>query len=273
MFDATYVINLDRSPDRWAHARRVTGAAGFPNVIRLPATDGAALGDVGIASLQKSGVLSPDLSHFHQEVRDGEIGCAVSHANVLRDIIARGLSTALILEDDVDLAGDVHTWRARFDAARHDLPDDWQLWYLYRCFDVEHRVVRLTPRTVVPWTPQCAGAYALTAEGARILLDALTPVGNAVDRVYMDVVKSRAIRAFAASPGLAVPAPLPSAIRPNGDAGPWARDGVNRPPEYWPQRYLAGIGERDGAAPLHRRAWHAVLARWQQLRGPMGPNE
>lgn len=272
MFDATYVINLDRSPDRWAHAQRVTAAAGLANVIRLPAVDGSALGDAGIAALQHDGVLSADLSRFTARVRDGEIGCAVSHATVLRDVIARGWSTALILEDDAQLAGDVHTWRARFDAAYADLGDDWQLWYLYRCFDVEHRVVRLTPRTVIPWMPQCAGAYAVTAAGAAILLDAIMPIGNAVDRAYMDVVKSRRIRAFAASPMLAAPAPLPSAIRGKGDGGPWAHGGVNRPPEYWPERYLDGVGESTGPTPAHRRAWYSVVARWQRLRGRMGPN-
>jgi hypothetical protein len=89
----------------------------------------------------------------------------------------------------------------------------------------------------------------------------------------MDVVKSRAIRAFAASPMLAGPAPLPSAIRSANDAGPWTHDGVNRPPEYWPRRYLEGIGENDGIAPLYRRAWYALVARIQGLRGLTGTRE
>ncbi|CAN5566994.1 hypothetical protein BH09GEM1_BH09GEM1_37830 [soil metagenome] len=273
MFDATYIINLDRSPDRWAHAQRVTSAAGFPNVTRFAGVDGAEVGGVTLSTLQGQGRIARDLSHFDQRVLEGEIGCAVSHAGVLRDIVERGHSSALILEDDVQLAGDRDTWRSRFAAAYRDLDSDWQLWYLYRCFDVEHRVTRLTPRTVVPWMPQCAAAYAVTASGARILLNALDPVGNAVDRVYMDVVKSRAIHAFAASPMLMAPAALPSLIRRKGDRGHWSRGGVNRPPEYWPARFLEGIGENAGPTPAHRRVWHAIVARWQRLRGVADPIE
>ena len=273
MFDATYVINLDRSPDRWAHAQRLTNTAGFDKVIRFPGVDGVALGDAGIANLQERGVLATDLSRFDDRVRSGEIGCAVSHASVLRDIIASGMRSALILEDDVDLVGDAATWRSRFEAAYRDLGAEWELWYLYRCFDVEHRVTRLTPRTVVPWVPQCAGAYAVTHRGAQILLDALSPVGNAVDRVYMEVVKSRAIRALAASPMLAAPAAMPSQIRRRNDTRPWSRGGVNRPPEYWPDRFLEGAGEAERPTPAYKRAWYAGIAAWERLRGLSAANE
>ncbi len=261
MFDATYVINLDRSPERWAHAQRVTTLAGFANVIRFPGVDGASLGEAGVAALQRSGLLATGPSLFDARFRDGEMGCALSHAHVLRDIIARGWRTALILEDDVQLAGDPATWRARCAEAFQDLEPSWELWYLYRCYDIEHRVSRLTPRTLVPWTPQCAAAYGVTARGAAILLDALTPVENAVDRVYKDVVRTRAISAFAASPMLVGPAALPSLIRRKPGGAPWARGRVNRPPEYWPERYLDHLGEAVRPTPRYVRWWYAGVER------------
>lgn len=257
MFDATYVINLDRSADRWAHAQRITALAGLPNVIRFSAVDGRALGADGMEALQRRGVLSTDLSRFSEGCFDGEIGCAVSHALVLQDILDRGWRTALVLEDDVELSGDASTWRARFEAAGRDLPRDWEAWYLYRCFDIEHRVRRLSPRTVVPWVPQGGAAYALSASGAAIFHRALVPVNNAVDRVYMDVVKSRAIKAFAASPLLIDPGVQPSVINLNNPSKEWVENGVNRPPEYWPVTHLAHLGESlpDTPQPLSSRLW------------------
>ncbi|MCC6928125.1 MAG: glycosyltransferase family 25 protein [Gemmatimonadaceae bacterium] len=269
MFDATYVINLDRSVDRWAHAQRITALAGLPNVIRFSAVDGRALGAQGMESLQRRGVLSTDLSRFSAGCYEGEIGCAVSHALVLQDILERGWRTALVLEDDVELAGDPATWRARSEAAFRDLPRDWEAWYLYRCFDIEHRVRRLSPRTVVPWVPQGGAAYALSATGAAIFHKALTPVGDAVDRVYMDVVKARAIKAFAASPLLIDPGVQPSVINLDNPSKEWVEDGVNRPPEYWPVTHLAHLGESvpEAPPPLHTRAWQAGLRTFGRLLG------
>ncbi len=224
--------------------------------------DGAALGIDGVSALQRDGVLATDLAQFDPKCQDGEIGCGVSHANVLRDIVARGWTSALILEDDVELAGNEATWRDRAAAAFRDLDPAWELWYLYRCFDIEHRVTRITSRTVVPWTPQCGLAYAVSARGARILLDALTPLGTAVDRVYMDVVKSRAIKAFAASPQLVTTAALPSLINRDNPGKAWVEDGINRPPEYWPERYLTHLGESIPIQrlSLSRRISDAIMA-------------
>ena len=269
MFDATYVINLDRCIERWAHAQGIAQVAGLPNVIRFSAVDGNALGTEGIASLQQRGILSTDLSNFSAGCREGEIGCAVSHALVLEDILKRGWRSALILEDDIELAGDPGSWRARCAAAFRDLPSDWEAWYLYRCFDIEHRVRRLSPRTVVPWVPQGGAAYAVSARGAAILHRALTPVNDAVDRVYMDLVKTRAIKAFAASPLLIDPGVHPSVINRDNPSKEWVENGVNRPPEYWPVTHLAHLGESVPPPPWHRRLWqHGGRAAGRLLQRP-----
>lgn len=248
--------------------------AGLTNVIRFSAVDGRALGAHGMEALQQRGVLSTDLSRFSAGCFEGEIGCVVSHALVLEDIMKQGWRSALVLEDDVELAGDPATWRARFQAAARDLPRDWEAWYLYRCFDIEHRVRRLSPRTVVPWVPQGGAAYALSARGAAIFLDALRPVANAVDRVYMEVVKSRAIKAFAASPLLIDPGVQPSVINLNNLSKEWVENGVNRPPEYWPVTHLAHLGESLPVppAPLHTQALRAGRRVLGRLLGQLDPS-
>jgi hypothetical protein len=143
----------------------------------------------------------------------------------------------------VVLAGREATWRARCERAFADLPPDWDIWYLYRCFDVEHRVRRTSRRTVVPWTPQGGAAYAVSLAGARKMVAALTPVSSAVDRVYADLVQRRKLNAFAASPLLVLPGPEPSIINRENPSKEWVKNGINRPPEYWPDEYLAHLGE------------------------------
>lgn len=258
MFEATYVINLDRSTERWNHIQQVVRTAGMPNLIRFPGVDGEALTDETVASMQQRGILASDLSSFDRGSRAGEIGCALSHALVLDDVIEKRWRSALILEDDIDLAGDPASWRARFEAGYRDLPESWEVWYLYRCFDIEHRVRRISPRTVIPWTPQGGAGYAVTAAGARIFRAAMTPVGNAVDRTCMNVVKTRKINAFAASPLLIDPGTQPSAINRDNPGREWVVDGVNRPPEYWPETHLAHLGEVPPPSPAASR-WLSTL--------------
>jgi GR25 family glycosyltransferase involved in LPS biosynthesis len=189
----------------------------------------------------------------------------LSHALLLDEIIGRGWRSALILEDDVDLAGDPATWSERLHAAYRDLPASWELWYLYRCLDIAHRVRRISSRTVIPWTPQGCAAFAVTAAGARIIRDATRPVGNAVDRVLMNVVKTRGIKAYAASPMLVDPGQMASLINTQPGQRTWVDNGVNRPPEYWPEEYLAHLGERVPGRRLHQRLWRAGTNYVQQM--------
>lgn len=257
MFDATYVINLDRSPDRWAHAQEVCRRAGLTNVIRFRGVDGRQLTDDAVTDLQKRGLLATGDWAFDAACKTGELGCALSHATLIEEIVTRGWRNALILEDDVDLAGDPVTWPQRLQRAYRDLPNSWEIWYLYRCLDIEHRVERISPRNVIPWTPQGCAGFAVTARGAQIIRDATHPVGNAVDRVLMNVVKSRRIEAYAASPMLIDPGQMASLINTQPGKRTWVDEGVNRPPEYWPVEYLAHLGESLPERPLQHGWWQA----------------
>ncbi len=272
MFDATYIINLDRSPARWASAQRVATLAGLPNVRRMPAIDGRELHDDALAALQEEGALARNLSAFNDGFRNAEIGCGLSHARVLREILERGWRSALVLEDDIELTGAAATWPARFRAAHADLPAHWELWYLHRCFDVRHRVQRITRRTVIPWTPESGAAYAVTARGAAILLAAISPLGQAVDLVYKDVVKTRRIASFATSPMLLDPAlgSQRSQIRAAAPPNQWLQNGVNRPPEYRPVRELTYLGEPPPLTAFVAEWWSrrsAALRRFWERRG------
>lgn len=274
MFDGVCVITLDRAAERWTQVRAVAERAGLGPLTRVRGVDGRTLDAAALQQLQHDGLLADDLSAFHPDARAGEIGCGLGHAAALREIIAKGWRTALVLEDDVVLAGDAATWRTRAEEAFADLPTSWDVWYLYRCFDIAHRIQRLTPRTVVPYTPQGGAAYAVTARGAQRMLRAITPLARAVDSVYMELVRSRGVEAYAASPMLIDPGTMPSLINTDATARAWVEGGVNRPPEYWPESHLEHLGELPPARHVFEAWWRAGRRLVRRVRGPgRGRNE
>ena len=258
MVSVVYVINLERSPDRWRDMQPILARMGFPHGIRFAAVDGTHL---DIEAAQRQGHLPADLSAFDAHCRRGEIGCALSHTAVLRDIVANRYSTALVLEDDIELRGLPLTWRIRARRAFNDLPAHWDIWFLYRCFDIRARIERLSFRTVKPFSPQGCAAYAVTLAGARKILAHLHPPTTAIDRVISPLVQTRQLNAYAASPQLIQPSRHPSLINAGNANKKWVRNGVNRPPEYWPSLYLAHLGEPP--EPWLRRTWQDLLRRFR----------
>jgi glycosyl transferase family 25 len=92
----TWVINLDRAPERLARISAQLQALGLPYT-RLPAVDARALKPEQKAALDEPAYrrkhgMSPVL---------GELGCYLSHVEAMRLFLATDAASALILEDDV----------------------------------------------------------------------------------------------------------------------------------------------------------------------------
>jgi len=127
MFDACWVINLDRRPDRWqrflAEVRRVDWP--FPLPERVAAIDGAACtpppGFGGTA---------------------GAFGCLQSHLHLMQRAAAEGIDSVVIFEDDavvgVDRFGD------RVAEFLDYVPHDWEQLY----FGGRHCMWHMTPTPV-----------------------------------------------------------------------------------------------------------------------------
>lgn len=97
----TFVINLDRSPDRRAHMCAELRKTGLEYEM-VSAVDGR---DV---DLDDTAIIAPELlakSAFPQ----GAAGCALSHLRVYEKVLEYGLDHALVLEDDVTLPADLGT--------------------------------------------------------------------------------------------------------------------------------------------------------------------
>jgi glycosyl transferase family 25 len=94
-----YVINLARSPERRAHISAELKKAKIDYEI-VTGVDGRDL------DLHDEGTIDPAL-FTRSSWPAGMAGCALSHLLVYRKMIADGLETALVLEDDVTLPSDL----------------------------------------------------------------------------------------------------------------------------------------------------------------------
>lgn len=94
----TWVINLDRAPDRLARVREQLDRLQMP-FTRLPAVDARAF------TPAQQALLDAPAFHRHHGMTPlpGELGCYLSHIEVMRAFMASGAEAALVLEDDVRL--------------------------------------------------------------------------------------------------------------------------------------------------------------------------
>lgn len=93
---STWVINLDRAPDRLARIQTQMAALGLP-FTRLPAVDARRLQPAQQAQLDDAAYRQ---RHGMVPVA-GELGCYLSHVAVLQAFLHSPAQAALVLEDDV----------------------------------------------------------------------------------------------------------------------------------------------------------------------------
>lgn len=99
----TFVINLERDRDRWAHISKHLQETGL-DFERMHAIYGG-----NLTTNELSEHYDPIKAKWRQArpLTAAEIGCALSHLCIYREISKRDLPRALILEDDVVLKPDV----------------------------------------------------------------------------------------------------------------------------------------------------------------------
>ena len=91
----TWVINLDRAPDRLSRITAQLQRLHLPST-RLPAVDALALTPAQTVALDE-----PGYRRLHGKTPvPGELGCYLSHLQVMHDFLASPAEFALVLEDD-----------------------------------------------------------------------------------------------------------------------------------------------------------------------------
>jgi len=113
-----WVVNLDRSPDRWAQTQEELAKQGL-QADRFPATDGKAMTD---AELEEGATWWA--RHF---CTPGMIGCFMSHLRIWKAVVAQGLECVIVFEDDVVPHNNFkHSIKAVLEELEA-LPDGWDI--------------------------------------------------------------------------------------------------------------------------------------------------
>jgi glycosyl transferase family 25 len=166
-FMKTYVINLPRCQERREHILLECDRFALEPEI-YPGIDG---NDLSEAELRRS-VFEPDRNHLTPP----EIGCALSHLGIYRDMVEKDIPHALILEDDVVFRIDPRPLLADFEHSRTDAPDVYLLTHGNNEYiDSERRQIG-DMRFYRGWNATGAYGYIITKSGASNLIRFQTPL-------------------------------------------------------------------------------------------------
>ena len=171
----TFVINMDRNPQRYAYIEQQLQTLGMTQYTRWSALDGF---NATPETFATHGISS---KFIHNK---GMSGCAASHIALWRYIRDNQLSWCLILEDDAHLHPDfIKLFREYW----QHVPQQAKIIYPGYCawgFS-RHR------NPINPMTPLCLHSYLLSYEGAQLLLDHVLPVNDEIDVVLRDFWRTR----------------------------------------------------------------------------------
>ena len=175
----TWVINLERAPERLARVRAQLESIGLPWT-RLAAVDARALTPQQAAALDEPAYrrkhgMTPSL---------GELGCYLSHIEVMRALLASGHRFALVLEDDVLL-------QPSLPAVLRGLVAQQARWDVAKLSAVHSgtpvRYLQVAPgHSLAVMLTRCTGssAYLLNRKAAQAYLAGLLPMSLPYDHVF-----------------------------------------------------------------------------------------
>uniref|UniRef100_A0A8C2ILD8 procollagen galactosyltransferase n=1 Tax=Cyprinus carpio TaxID=7962 RepID=A0A8C2ILD8_CYPCA len=219
-FDEVFMINLKRRADRRERMLRALREQEIDCKI-IAAVDGKAM---NVSEIHAMGIhMLPSYSDpYHgRPLTRGELGCFLSHYNIWKEIVDRGLKTSLVLEDDLRFE---IFFKRRLQNLMSEVESeglDWDLIYIGRKRMQVDRPEKAVPniRNLVEadysyWTL----GYMMSLQGAKKLLKAeplskMLPVDEFLPIMfnkhpvsdYMDQFETRDLKAFSAEPLLVFP--------------------------------------------------------------------
>ncbi len=223
-FDQVYVLTLERAHDRQAAIRKAFEGLDYRFFYSADKRD------LHIPSLVASGAYDEQAACRHHRygkpMQPGQLGCALGHRMIYEDILKQDFQRVLILEDD---AAPSPALEPALAAVLSELPAGWDLLYLdydkhlqprplkQAWYHVQHAlgllkwshatIRNLYPRNVSAHL-RTAGyhdytsAYALSARGARILLELQTPVSWVADNLLATAATRGLLHAYISEPRL-----------------------------------------------------------------------
>lgn len=177
-----YVINLNRSKERYAHIKKHLNGLGL-NIERIEAVDGSTLSQ---EEINETVDLEAHKTFFLHAPKSGTIGCSLSHIKVWQTFLQSNFEFAMIFEDDVSF--DAKNLKMVID----DLIKHKDLWDV-ASFELHRpRRIPLTIKKLVNNHHLCifltktthSGAYIINRKAAKNLLKKALPIKMPVDHYF-----------------------------------------------------------------------------------------
>ncbi|XP_064416916.1 procollagen galactosyltransferase 1 [Latimeria chalumnae] len=219
-FDEVFLINLKRRKDRRDQMLQALYEQGIESKI-IEAVDGKFLNNSQIENLGIRMLPGYSDPYHSRPLTKGELGCFLSHYNIWKEIVERGLKKSLVFEDDLrfEVFFKRRLMNLMYEVEEEEL--DWDLIYIGRKrMQVEHsekavpNVRNLVEADYSYWTL----GYVISLQGAQKLLAAepllkMLPVDEFLPVMYnkhpvsdyMEHFENRNLQAFSAEPLLVFP--------------------------------------------------------------------
>lgn len=164
-FEKVYCVNLKRRPERWELSKKEFETHNI-KVERYEAVDGNKHNRVG------------KMSH-------GEVGCLLSHLNILKECRDNNISNVLIMEDDVEFRKD---FSILFSQYIKEVPE-WDILYFGAthalCYPYMDRPpVKVTDHVYKVYNAHATHAYAINNSCYDLLIDFVSKIEAPLDVIY-----------------------------------------------------------------------------------------
>lgn len=176
-FERIYCVNLDRRPERWESSRKQFFKHHL-NVERFSAVDGK--------NCKQVNALKP-----------GEIGCLMSHLNILLECQKNNIENVLITEDDVEFCDNLNEVFFKYEK---ELPR-WDMLYLGAnhalCNPYENNPpIKITEHVYRILHAYSTHAYAVNKSCYQYLIDHISQMTHPLDVMYSRVQKKLNVYLF-----------------------------------------------------------------------------
>ena len=193
----TFVINLDRRPDRWANFSAQPALAEFKQLQRFSAVDGANLNllqDERISLHTRMNLVNRARRSHYEIATPGACGASFSHIGIWEQFLKSGAEYVVVFEDDTVVD---QTSLAYIDALIPRLPTQWDMWLLgTHKWGLDGKALDpLNPKgwyTVSSFTG--AHAYVLSRKGAELLLENPYPIETHIEYYITGCAKLKGLK-------------------------------------------------------------------------------
>ena len=185
-----YIINLDKSKDRWTKLQPQLKKLKPIPCIRWSATDGRKLSEDQMLNLGIPFNMlpsDPSVKESNKEARKGEIGCYQSHKQLLEYLNTLEVhpdAGHLILEDDAVIED---TFLSVWNEKAQYVPKDWGLFY----FGLRENAELGRPKHGIAKLKKTWGTYGYMVKHSRIpeILRTITPMTGPIDAILQENYK------------------------------------------------------------------------------------